>query len=448
MRIETLRARIHYWRSHSFVKNTAILQVGNTIGNVVQALAGVALARILQPSSFGVYALAFGLAGLISVFLGVGAQDAVTTLLGESYAQNDHAKSREAFAFLAKMTVITAGVALVGAILAPLIAQKFYHDFHIGIYAAVVIVASIVSMTFYSFTTIALQVVGRIRSMTSLGLLDQMSRTILALSFVFFGFGVPGIVAGHFLGASIVCIVSSVVWRKLHRDFTFLPSARELVATMWSVPLKKYFGRSLWIAIDRNLSNLYNILPVVLTGIYLAKAEVTFFKLAFAYINFGVGFLGPIGTLLNVEFPKMQVLNRERLAKNFVRVSLYALGISAFLTTGAVIVAPIAFKIFYGSSFRFTIPYVYGLFVYGSLMGIGIGLGSILRALNKVKFAIKLHIINIAIGVPVGLLLIKHYGAWGTIVLVTVWYTLAHFVTFFYVLRQLKKQEALHAASV
>lgn len=442
MNIRTLREKIRYWRTHKFVRNTAILQVGNTIGNIVQALVGVLLARFLEPTAFGVYALVFSLAGLISIFMATGAQDAVTTILGESYAQNDHAKSTEAFGFLGKMTVITGAMALAGAFIAPYLAHVFYHDYHIGIYAGVIILASIISTTFYSFTTIGLQVTGRIKAMTSIGLLDQMSRTLLALTFVILGFGVPGIVLGHFIGASIVCVVSYVLWHRLQKEFPFIPSARELVKTMWLVPLKKYFGRSLWIAIDRNLSNLYNILPVLLTGIFVAKAEVSYFKIAFSYINFGVSFLGPIGTLLNVEFPKMNVLKRDRLAANFIRVSLYALAISAFLTTGAVIVAPFAFRIFYGVKYAGTIPYVRGLFVYGALMGIGIGLGSILRALNRVTFAIKLHIVNVGLGVPLGLLIIKNFGAWGTVILVTAWYTIAHFVAFFYVLRVLKNQES------
>ena len=101
-------------------------------------------------------------------------------------------------------------------------------------------------------------------------------------------------------------------------------------------------------------------LPVILTGVYVSVSEVSFFKLAFGYINLALSLLGPISVLLNVEFPKLQIENREKLVKNFKKVSLYGLGLSILLTVGAVIVSPIAFKILYGENFLPSVPYVEG----------------------------------------------------------------------------------------
>jgi dolichol-phosphate mannosyltransferase len=433
------KLKIEYFYCHSFVRDFATLQAGNIFGNVAQALAGILMARILQPKLFGVYALAFSLAGFMSIFLGVGAQDAVTTIVGEAYAKKDHEKTHEALAFLAKITLIMGAIALIGALFAPLIAKGLYKNYMIGVYAMVVVFASIISTTFFSFSMIGLQVVNKIKAMTLLGLTDQLSRVLLALAFVIFGFGVAGIVSGHFIGASAVFIISVIIWRNLTKKFMAFPPIRSLWRHLKTVSLKKYFGFSFLIAMDRNLSNLYNIFPVLLTGIYISTTGVTFFKLAFGYMNLALSFLGPIGTLLNVEFPKMKVDNIQRLSKNFVRISLYGLGLSALLTLGAAIVSPLAFGILYGPNFAPSVKYVYGLIPYGAFLGIGIGLGSILRALNKVKFSIILHIFNLGIGVPLALLLIKYFGAWGTVAVVTAWYTIAHFVTFFYVRGLLKK---------
>jgi len=437
MFLSKIKERINYYRSHPFVRNTAILQAGSMFGNVLQAGAGIIMARILQPDAFGIYALSFSLAGFISIFLGVGAQDAVTTILGGAYARKDEREIQDALAFLAKITLIMGFVALIGAAIAPFIAQSLYGNSMIGWFAAVVVVASIISTTAYSFSTIGLQISGRIQQMTLLGLGDQLLRSGFALSLVVAGFGVAGIVTGHFVGAAILCIVSVFVWKKLQRDFPILPHIRDLLAHMREISVRRYLQFSFWIALDRNLSNLYNILPILLTGIYLAPSEVTFFKLAFGYINLALGFLGPIGILLNVEFPKMKEQGIERLSRNFDRVSLYAIGISAFLTLGAALVAPIAFRLLYGPEFSQSVRYVYGLIPYGALMGLGVGLGAMLRALNKVHVSIIMHVINLAIGVPLGLFWIKHFGAWGTIGIVTVWYTIAHATIFVYMRRYL-----------
>ena len=441
-----IKQKIEYFKTHKFVRNTAILQAGSMAGNVLQAGAGIIMARILQPETFGIYALSFSLAGILSIFLGVGAQDAVITILSGAYARKDAEEISSALAFLAKMTVIVSLVGLVGAVSAPFIAQFAYGNMNIGFYAAVVVIASIVSTTAYSFATIGLQIVGRIQTMTLLGLTDQLTRTGFALSLVALGFGVPGIVFGHLTGAITVFVFSVVAWKKLQKDFIILPHIRKLLRTMWAAPVRQYLRFSFWIAVDRNLSNLYNILPILMTGVFLVPAEVTFFKLAFGYINLALGFLGPIGILLNVEFPKMREHGIERLSRNFTRVSLYGLGISTVLTLAAVAVAPIAFKILYGPTFADTIPYVYGLIPYGVLMGIGIGLGSILRAIKKVNISIWVNVLNLAMGIPLALLLISKFGAWGTIAIVTAWYTIAHMAVFFYVRRYLKIQlEAQYA---
>lgn len=432
-----IKEQIDYYRSHPFVRNTAILQAGSMFGNVFQAVTGVIMARVLQPEAFGIYAISFSLAGFISIFLGVGAQDAVTTIVGGAYARKDRQEIRDALAFLAKITIIVGFIALIGTAIAPLVAQKLYSNSMIGLFAGVVVLASIVSTTAYSFSMIGLQISGRIHQMTLLGLCDQILRSGLALSFVVAGIGVAGIVSGHFTGATIICIVSIFVWKKLQRDFPILPRIREILAHMREISVRRYLRFSFWIAVDRNLSNLYNILPILLTGIYLAPSEVTFFKLAFGYINLALGFLGPIGTLLNVEFPKMKEQGLERLSKNFIRVSIYAVGISALLTLGAALVAPIAFRLLYGPEFSQSVRYVYALIPYGALMGLGIGLGAILRALNKVHISIIMHVLNLAIGVPLGLFFIKHFGAWGTIGIVTAWYTIAHATIFVYIRRHL-----------
>lgn len=437
-----IKERISYFIAHRFVKDFVILQVGNILGNVTQAVVGIVFVRILQPELYGIYALAFSFAGLLSIFLGIGAQDAVTTILGGAYERRDERQIREALAFLLKITILTGLIAFVGALCAPLLANALYDNYQVGIYAGIVVLASIISTTFYSFSSIILQIVGRMKARMILGLGDQLLRTLLALVMVLLGFKVLGIVIGHFVGAVLIFIASVTLWRRVKRDFSIIPSIRAIAGQVRHVSIRRYLKFSFWIAVDRNLSNLYNILPVFLTGIYVMPGQVTYFKLAFGYLNLALSFLGPIGTLLNVEFPKMQVQSRERLAKNFVRISLYAFVLSIGITLVVSLISPIVFKILYGAEFLDSIPYVYGLFLYGSIMGLGIGLGSIFRALNRVLFSIKLHIVTIAVGIPAGLLAIKQWGLWGSVALVTVWYVAIHVIAFFYVLRALKERDA------
>jgi O-antigen/teichoic acid export membrane protein len=434
-----IRKKTSWLRSHAFVRNTATLQAGSTAANIYQAIVGIILARILQPNLFGVYALVFGLAGLISILLGVGAQDAVLTMASEAFARNDRNRIRETFSFLAKVTLILGVGALIGACIAPLIALRLYHDASIGLYAAVIVCASLISTTAYSFTSIGLQIVGRIRALTVIGLLDQVLRTTLALLLVIFGFGITGIVVGHFVGALVVFLVSVVLWRQLAREHPVFPHIKQLLAAIPTAPIKKYFRFSIWIAIDRNLSNLYNILPIMIAGIYISTAEISYFKVSFAYINLALSLLGPVGVLLNSEFPKMKAFGIERMSRNFVRISVYAFALSSLLGMGAATVAPLAFRVVYGAKYLSAIPLVFGLIPYAIVYGIGVGLGSSLRALDKVKVSVILGLLNIGIGLPLGLFLARHFGVWGIIAIVTFWYAVAHVFTFFYVRGHLRR---------
>jgi len=437
-----LKEKISYYRQHWFVRNVATLQVGSFLGNFTQALIGVFVARILQPEKFGVYVLAMSLASLLSIFLASGSQDAVSSLLGASYAKKDKIEVKEILAFFIKITLITSSISLIGAVLAPWLASVFYQDPLIGFYAGVVVVAAMVSSFLFSISSLVLQVAGKIKTMMVLGVVDQALRWGLSLFFVFMGFGIFGAVAGHLIGATVVFLISYFMWARLKKEFPIFPSLRTLFKNIKKVSLKKYLGFSVWIAIDRNVANLYLLLPVVLTGIYISSTEVTYFKLAFGYINLALSLLGPISILLNVEFPKMKVENSKSLPRNFIKVSVYSVIISTLITAGVVIVAPIVFKVLYGENFLPSVPYVAGLFVYGALYGIGVGLGPMWRAINKVKTSIIINLITLGLGIPLGLWLINSFGLWGTITMVTVWFTASHFVSFFYLMKHLKSDVA------
>lgn len=436
--MNVLKNKISNFRQNRFIKDVAVLESGTMAGNFLNAVVGIFLARLLQPELFGIYALAMSLASVFAIFLGIGAQEAIVTVLGEEYAKGDKKEIKNALGFLIKITVITGLIVLVGAFFAPLIAKFFYGDFRIGAFAAIVIVASVISSSLFSISRIILQVGGKIKQMTILGFGDQLIRSVLSLTLVILGFGVLGAVTGHLIGAIIVFIASFLVWEAFKKENKIFPSIRSLIKTFWSARLKKYLGFSVWIAIDRNIGMLFVILPVALTGIFVSASEVTFFKLAFGYLNLALGFLGPISTLLNVEFPKIKVEENGKLAGSFTKISFYSLGLSALLVLGAVIVSPIAFKVLYGQAFMPSVKYVFGLFIYGALMGMGVGLGPMWRAINKVKVSILINTIVLGAGIPLGLWLIKTYGLWGSVIMVTFWFTVSHLVSFIYLRKKLK----------
>ena len=439
MSISEIKEKAFYLYRHRFVQQTATLQIGSFAGNVIQACVGILIARLLQPELLGIYSLAFGLAAMTSLVVGMGIQEAVSSLLGRAYAQKDETETENILGFLFKITFFAALIVLVFSFFLPSIADRLYDNSIIGIYASIIVVAVILSSFFFTLTYSTLQVTGRIKSLTYLIVTDQSLRSGLSLVLVIAGFGVLGAVSGHLVGALIIFVSSALLFKRLRTGDFIFPSLRKLILSAKRVSLKKYFGFTFWVALDRNMGNLFMALPVILTGIYVTASEVSFFRLAFGYVNLALSLLGPISTLLNVEFPKLHIENREKLAQNFKKVSLYSVVLSILLTVAAIIVSPLAFNILYGKNFLPSVPYVAGLIVYGSLYGIGVGLGPMWRAINGVKVSILINFVILGAGIPLGLWLIKSHGLWGSVIMVTVWFSVSHLISFSYLTGRLKK---------
>lgn len=432
-----LKTRIEYYRQHLFIRNVATLQAGSFGGTVVQAIIGIIIARLLQPELLGVYSLAFGLAAMTSLIIGMGIQEAVSSLLSRAYAQKDRSEIENILGFMFKITFFATLIVLAFSFFLPNIADRLYGNSIIGIYASIIVVATVLSSFFFTLAYSAFQVTGRIKSLTYLIVTDQSMRTGLSLVLVIAGFGVLGAVVGHLIGALIIFTSSVLLFMGLKMSDSVFPSLRRLIISSKNVSVKKYFSFTFWVALDRNMGNLFMALPVILTGIYVTASEVSFFRLSFGYVNLALSLLGPISILLNVEFPKLQIENKEKLAENFKKVSMYGLGLSVLLTVGAVIISPFAFKILYGENFLPSVPYVAGLVVYGALYGIGVGLGPMWRAINGVKVSIIINSVILGAGIPLGLWLIKNYGLWGSVAMVTIWFTVSHLTSFIYLLRKL-----------
>lgn len=437
MVLQTVKNKLNYFRQHRFVRGVAFLQSASVVGNFIQALAGVFIARLLQPELFGVYTIVFSLAALF--FISTGIQDTVTVILGETYTKNDREGTVNALAFFLKFTIVFSLITIFVTLFLPKIAGVFYHNSQIGTYASIAILASIFSTTALTMSLMLLQVAGSIKKMALLILTDQIVRFSLSLLLVFLGYGIFGAMLGHLIGAVIIFLISAVIWAKESKKFSIFPSWGEVLRKIKTVNSSKHLKFSIWVAVDKNIASLYGLLPILIVGIYLSHSNVTYFKLAIGYIGLALTLLVPISTLLNFELSKMKVQDPEKMSRNFIKVSLYSVGISTILTLGAIITAPIVFRILYGASFLPSIRYVNYFLIYGALFGIGVGLGSMWRAINKMKVSIVINLIVLGIGLPLGIWLIKDWGLGGAITIVTLLYTVSHFTSFIYLIKYLKK---------
>ncbi len=424
----------------NFVKNVITLQMGSILGTLIQAVAGVLIARLLQPELFGIYALAFSLASLASIFMATGVGDGITSIVAGAYARGDKETIADALGFLLKIAIIIGIVVGLALILLPLISNFLYHRYDIGLFAGIVVLASIISNLLFSVSQVVFQAERRIAIATSFIFIDLFVRWGLSLSLVFFGYKILGAAIGHLIGAIIVFSIVGFSWNKLISADGLIPSLGQVFQRAIAVSWKRFIRYSFWVALDRNMATLFSFLPISMAGIYFISSDIAFYKISFGFANLALSLLGPISVMLNIEFPRLREESLEKMRASFLRVTFYSVLFSAFLVICAAVVSPIAFKILYGESFMPSVKYTYGFIIYGIFNGLGVGLGPMWRALNKVKVSILINTIVLAIGIPIGLYLLKHYGIWGGVWMVTTWFSVSHVVSFIYLYNYLKNK--------
>lgn len=436
-----LKGKIDYFRRHLFVRRAVVFQMANGAASVLQSLAGVVIARLLQPELFGQYALAFSVASVASIVLATGIQDALMPVLARGYARGDANEMRIGFGYWTKWIGASIIFVAIVAALLPLVTSRLYGSAMIGGFAAIILAASLVSSSLLSIVQVAAQVAGRITTLAWLTLADMITRYGIAVVLAFIGLGVLGASAGHLVGAVVIMLVGWPVFYVLRCKDPLLPSMRSIISTAFKIPWRLHLSQGLWVWADRQFGMLYQVLPVAMVGLMVPIAHVAFFKLAFGYLNTALALLGPLSVLLNTELAKMQIRAPERLRSSFIKLSLAGMACSTALVVGAALVGYWAFRILYGSVYLPGVPLVYGLVAYGMFFGLGIGLGPMWRVLGKVKISVAINLCIFAFGVPLGLWLLRQFGLWGGVVMVTLWYAIAHVVSFCYLAHLLKKSQ-------
>ena len=413
------------------------LQMGSILGTLIQAMAGVFIARLLQPELFGVYALAFSLASLASIFMATGVGDGIISIVAGAHARGDKDTIADALGFLLKIASIIGMLVALALVFLPFISNILYHRYDIGLFAGIVVMASIISNLLFSVSQVVFQAERRIAIATSLIFIDLSVRWGLSLFLVFSGYKILGAAIGHFVGSIIVFSIVGFFWNKLLSKDSLIPSLGQIIQRAITVNWRRFIRYSFWVALDRNVATLFSFLPISMAGIYFISSDVAFYKISFGFTNLALSLLAPISIMLNIEFPRLREESLGKMRSSFLMVTFYSAIFSALLVICAAVISPIAFEILYGESFMPSVKYTYGFIIYGVFNGLGVGLGPMWRALDKVKISILINTIVLAIGIPIGLYLLKHYGIWGGVAMVTAWFSVSHVASFVYLYNHL-----------
>jgi len=434
--VKVIKEKVSYLWNLKFVKDVFTLQIGSFVGTGLALVASVVYARVLGSEVYGNYALVFAFASLVGIFMDWGVGYATLTLLSESYARGDRAEMKNVLTYFLKSSFyIVISIGLLSIIFAPFLSDLIYQRPEIGNLARLVILATIVR-TFLSLLITMLQVLRKIKYLTIVENTNKFFLNALPIIFVLLGFGLWGIVWGHFLTTFGFMIFSLWVYYHFARRNPLVPSIPEIVKNFPQVKISKYFKFGFSIAIDKNIANSFSILPVIFLGALATPEQVANLKIAVAYLALPRIFLSPIARLLQIQLPKAKAASTKDLKSNFYKSTFYTGLTFIALTLGFLLVAPVLIRVFYGQEFLLSIKIVYALSIGTIFAGFAVGYSSLYRTINKMKTVITINIINLITGLVIFIISLQFMSALKSIIVLVVYWSLYSLIVNFFALRK------------
>jgi O-antigen/teichoic acid export membrane protein len=392
----------------TYAQGTLVLILGQMVSTLISAIGTIIIARILGPSSFGILSIALIPISIALMFIANGVTRAIITFTVEQRHLGENQDTRTIILAglrinLTIASIVTIVTYLTSGIIANNVFQRPELEQLIKILSVSVVAQAAINLSAAVF--IGFEKMG-MRALINIS--RSILNTIIGPTLVFLGFGVIGAAYGN----SLPIIVSGIIgllavflrMRTLPTSSTSLSDCTKKII-LYSYPL--FFSNFL----AGSLRQLFSfILPFYVSASIIGNytAAVSFTVL----INF---FLTPLNT---TTLPLLSKLKPEDPMLKFVFQSLIKYKTLVALPISAAIIAlsDHLALIFYGETYNAT-PLFLRLFMINYFL-IGLGsqtIGMLLNSQKETKINFRRTIINLTLGLPLGIFLIPRYGVVGLI---------------------------------
>lgn len=388
---------------------------GLVVSTVISAVGTIFIARLLGSDQYGLYTVVLTVPALISIFRDWGVNYAMIRFTAQYRAEGRIDEIRSIFLsgiiFEIAMGLMLSIFSLIFAdflattvfnrpVIAPLIQLASFVVFASGLIAAGTAV-------FTGFERMELN---------SIMLVTQsIFKTVLIITFVLLGLGVPGatigFTAGTFIAGIIGVLLIWVIYRHLPKPATHRLEIKAYLTTMLQYCLPLSFA----LIITALLPQFYAfLLPIhyVTDNIIIGNYGV-----AMNFVVLITFFAMPITTMMFPAFSKLNAEKDKEPLKNIFQFSVkYASLLVVPVTAIVMSLSRPAVETLFGSTYDsaplflslFAIQYLYTAFGNLSLSGL-------LNGQGQTSFILKMAIVTGIIGFPLGYILIMNFGVLGLI---------------------------------
>ena len=390
------------------------LFLGKILSTVIMAVGSIVLGILILEADYGLYAVALIPPATILLFQDWGISTAIARCCAQYRATNNEESLRKivitglTFEF-ASGIVLTILSLLMSNFLASTVLGKPESGFLVALVSVTILSTSIsaaASMVFVGFEKM------KYYSITMIS--QAFVQSALAPILVYLGFGALGAVIGYVFGSVVACIFSVtmlyfVVLRKLKKRETHDLSSAQILRSLLSygVPL----------AIGSILGGMLGQFYSFMLAAFSDNAIIGNYRIATNFATLLTFFVFPISTVLFPMFSKLDpVREKDTLKKVFSSSVKY----SSFLLVPAILLMMVLSKPIVGTVFGdkwLDAPFfltlcagTYLIVLFGNL-----SLNTLLTAVGETRLLMKLNLLDLSIGVPLGFVLVPFLGIVGVI---------------------------------
>ncbi len=398
-----------------FVRDTAILQLGDTANLAVAFITSVLLARLLTPSGYGVYALIYALFGLITVTGDLGLARATMTQLAEVFTLKRREEAAELCGYFVKLSLVLGlSLVVVGLIVGPPAAGKFYGNPEIGWLAALLTTEMLLGLP-RNLARVAWQASRRMGLLSGFEVARSLVKLGLVIGLLLAGWGVKGAVLAEVLASALASLAAWPMMVRLSKeDPAVFPGLGEIALQAVRVPLKKHFAFGFKIVLDRNIIRILEAAPFLILGALGSSAAVGYLRVAWGAINLSLNLLQAVAKNLAARLPQLRAQgDAVGFWRIYFQTSLAGGAISLIGVGLLAALAPWLVELFYGAEFLPAVGHIYVIALAACLSGFFLGLGALYRSLHRMGLLAVVNAAQMVLYLPLGYLLIDIYQGLG-----------------------------------
>jgi O-antigen/teichoic acid export membrane protein len=392
---------------------------GTGASTVIAGIASMVIARLLGPSSYGLYSLAFVLPALFASVIDFGASDALTRFAASLRAQQKYARLASMMSSGLFLRVITSSAAFLLAFGFSSQLAAFVLDRHdMGQLVAVASVM-IVFQGLWELSCETLVGLDRADQSALIGILPDVVRVVLSPVLIVVGLGVVGAITGQVSGYALAGLLG--MWlllthrgalRKMSIEGGSKSDPGRDVRTMLAYGLPIYIGGLLATVLDQYQN--------IVLAFFTSNAEIGNFNAAMNFTAL-IGIVAtPVGITLFPAFSKLDLeTGKEALQELFRRSVRYT---TLTILPVAVLVATLSRDLvlaLYGPAFDHASTYLMlyaGIFL---LTGLGYQvIGNFLCGIGRTKETLKMAVLQIIVFIPAAPIMAWLFDVPGVIVAV------------------------------